>query len=208
MTRSVQEWTVHWDSRAVIDDPIEASGYCVAGVAVDAETYRSAVLEPWLDRLQLEPQHHVLDVGCGCGLLLEQLASRAQRAVGTDVSQEQLRRYRGSAETYVCAADDLPFAPEQFDRIAMVSVAQYFPSLTYFEAVVTALVTLLRAPGVLLIGDVLLGTAPSSTRYRWYDPSELTTILGRLPVRFGIEAQPAPKRAINHRHDVLVFKDG
>lgn len=141
VTRTVQEWTVHWNSRAVIDDPIEASGYCVDGVPVDAETYRAAVIEPWLDRLQLEPQHHVLDVGCGCGLLLEQLASRVQRAVGTD------------------------------------------------------------------IGDVLLGTAPPTSPYPWYDPSELTTLLRSLPVRFAIEPQAEPKRAINVRHDVLVFKD-
>jgi SAM-dependent methyltransferase len=205
--QTVEEWATHWNAKAGIANPIERNGYCVDGVPVDAELYRNAVIEPWLERLALHPQHHVLEVGCGAGLILRELERRVLRAVGTDFSGPALALYDGSAETIECAAHELPFEGEQFDRILMASVSHYFPSLDYFRDVVTKLVGLLRPGGILLIGDVLLGSQPPTTPYRWYEPTDVLGVLEPLNVAFSIEAQPRLKRTINRRYDILVNRD-
>ena len=205
--RTVEEWTAHWDAKSGIEDPVELNGYCVAGVPLAAELYRKAVLEPVLERLELEPRHHVLEVGCGSGLLLREIEQRVERAVGTDISEALISRYRGSAETHVCAAHELPFEREEFDRILMYGVVQYFPGLDYFSEVVHELVTLLRAPGILVIGDVLLGDQPEDTPYLWYDRRTLVGLLEPLGLPFSMQVQSRLKRTINLRYDVVIYKD-
>jgi SAM-dependent methyltransferase len=204
--RTVEEWAAHWNAKASIEDPVEVNGYCIEGRPLAFELYRTAIIEPWLDRLDLEPHHDVLEVGSGSGMLLAEIDARVRRAVGTDFSEVQIARYQGPAETYACAAHELPFQGAQFDRILMASVSHYFPSLDYFRDVVTGLVALLRRPGLLLIGDVLLGPQPATTPYRWYEPMDIIAVLEDLGVRFSIESQPELKRTINRRYDVLACK--
>lgn len=205
--RTVAEWIAHWDAKAAIEDPVELNGYCIGGAAIHRELYRAAVIDPWIERLELQAHHNVLDVGCGSGLLLREIESRVSKAVGADASEALLRRYHGSARTYLCAAHELPFEGEQFDRIAMCSVSHYFPDVGYFRDVIQKLVGLLRAPGIILVGDMLLGAQPEKTPFLWYERHELVDVLEPLGLPFSIAAQPPAKRAINCRYDVLVYKD-
>jgi SAM-dependent methyltransferase len=205
--RSPREWAAHWDAKAGIEDPIELNGYCCGGVPIAAETFAAAVIRPCLELLELEPQHHVLEVGCGAGLLLHEIERRVERAVGTDFSEALIERYDGAAELHVCAAHEQPFDGEQFDRVVMNSVAHYFPEIEYFRDVVLGLVALLRRPGILLIGDVPVGPQPPDTPYLWYDRRTLANVLEPLGLPFSIAAQSRQKRAINTRYDVVVYKD-
>jgi SAM-dependent methyltransferase len=205
--KSVGEWTAHWNDKAAIEDSIELNGYCLGGVPISSDQYRAAVLEPCLEALELAPRHHVLEVGCGTGLFLQALESRVERVVGVDPSERVLARYEGSAETHVSAAHELPFRGPQFDRILMYSVAHYFPDLEYFGQSVTKLVSLLRAPGILLIGDLPVGPQPPTTAYRWYDRRELADVLEPLGLPFSIRAQTRAKRLLNIRYDVIVYLD-
>jgi len=204
---TLEQWEAHWNSKADVEDPLELNGYCVGGVPISAELYRAAVIEPYLDRLELAAHHHVLEVGCGWRLQLREIEGRVERTVGTDFSEALLRRYRGSAETYLCGAHELPFEGEQFDRILMCSVVHCFPGLDYLRRVMLKLVSLLRAPGILLIGDVLLGRQPPDTPFRWFDRREILDILEPLDLPFSIAAQSRLKRAINRRYDIVVYKD-
>lgn len=204
--KSVADWAAHWDAKAEIENPIELNGYCVEGVPVDAETYRAALIEPWLERLELEPRHHALEVGCGSGLLLREIEPRVERLVGADLSKALLGRYDGLAETIVSAAHELPFEEGRFDRILLASVSQYFPSMDYFRGVMSDLVRFLRRPGLLLLADVLLGDQPPDTPYLWYQPMEMIELLESLGVRFCIESQSELKRTINRRYDIVVRK--
>lgn len=204
--QTVDEWAAHWNAKAGIENQIELNGHCVGGVPLDAGLFRQAVVEPWLERLELQPHHHVLEVGCGTGLMLGEVEARVQRAVGTDISEASIRRYQGNAETILCAAHELPFEGEQFDRILMASVSHYFPSVDYFRDVLADLVSLLRPSGILLVADMLLGQTRRNTPYRWYDPIDVIAALEPLDVGFSIEAQSALKRTINRRYDVVVRK--
>jgi|SRR5579862_5302741 len=205
--RTVEEWAEHWNSKAGIENPVELNGYCLDGVPIDLELYRAAVVDPTLDLLELEPHHHVLEVGCGSGLILREIEARVERTVGTDLSEALLSRYDGAAETILCAAHELPFEGAQFDRILMSSVIHYFPNSGYLRDVVLKLLELLRRPGILVIADAMLGEQPPDTPYRWFSRGEIVDMLEPLGLPFSIAAQSRLKQQINLRYDIVVHKD-
>ena len=81
-----------------------------------------------LDALALGSGDHVLDVGCGGGLLLRDALAQGARATGLDHSEEMvaLARERAPGSTLVLAeAGNLPFEDETFSAIAM-SIVFFF----------------------------------------------------------------------------------
>lgn len=113
--------------------------------------------------LDLRPRR-LLEIGCGAGLLLSRIAPYCERYVGSDFSDEALRFVREhlglqpwaervelrqeSADRMACSATD------QFDTVVLNSVAQYFPSAEYLEAVIATAVDALVDGGRFFIGDV------------------------------------------------------
>lgn len=84
--------------------------------------------------LALKPGESVLDVGCGPGLMLEEMAgvvgSRGS-AVGIDPSEAMLALARGrlskvpTASVQVGTAEELPFADSSFDAVVLSQVLLY-----------------------------------------------------------------------------------
>ena len=75
------------------------------------------------------PRSHVLDVGCGPGTVLGQLARGFDViAVGVDVSPRMIevaRREVPEASFHVAAAEDLPLADATFDAVIMRMVVDH-----------------------------------------------------------------------------------
>jgi ubiquinone/menaquinone biosynthesis C-methylase UbiE len=79
-----------------------------------------------VDQADIEPTHHVLDIGCGTGsltLLIKRLHPRAE-VVGLDPDPKALARARRKAEERGLAvrldrgfSDELPYAAASFDRV-------------------------------------------------------------------------------------------
>jgi ubiquinone/menaquinone biosynthesis C-methylase UbiE len=79
-----------------------------------------------VDRADIEPAHHVLDIGCGTGslaLLVKGLHPRAE-VVGLDPDPKALARARRKAEERGLSvrfdrgfSDELPYAEASFDRV-------------------------------------------------------------------------------------------
>lgn len=113
--------------------------------------------------LDLHPRR-LLEIGCGAGLLLSRVAPHCERYVGSDFSDEALRFVREhlgsqpwaervelrqeSADRMACSRAD------RFDTVVLNSVAQYFPSAEYLEAVIATAVAALVDGGRFFIGDV------------------------------------------------------
>lgn len=77
-----------------------------------------------LDRLQvgiarpLCADREVLEVGCGTGMILKEIAPVARRAVGLDISRGMLEKARARGLDVVeGTATDLPFADGSFDAV-------------------------------------------------------------------------------------------
>jgi SAM-dependent methyltransferase len=86
-----------------------------------------------LEALALGPDDHLLDVGCGGGLLLRDALVTGASATGLDHSQDmvELARERApGAEVVLGSAERLPFADHSFSALAM-SIVFFFLGNAY-----------------------------------------------------------------------------
>lgn len=114
--------------------------------------------------LSLHP-NHVLEIGCGTGLLLFRIAPFCAEYIGTDISDtglnyidEQIKYNVQKLEQvtlYRKAADDLSWMePNSFDTIILNSVIQYFPNVDYLLCVLEQAIRLTKSDGHIFLGDV------------------------------------------------------
>ena len=125
-------------------------------------------MQEWLDCtieriLSLRPQR-VLEIGCGVGLLLQELAPTCSVYRGTDLSLVAVGRLREFAaskaelrhvELFEREATDLDDqAPESMDTVVINSVIQYFPDIHYLRTVLEKAARIVSSGGRIFIGDV------------------------------------------------------
>ncbi|MGZ5971137.1 MAG: class I SAM-dependent methyltransferase [Polyangiales bacterium] len=73
----------------------------------------------------------VLEVGCGTGLILRELAKAARHAVGVDLSPGMLEHARRrELEVYLGSATELPFEAERFDVTLSFKTLAHVPDLS------------------------------------------------------------------------------
>src|SRR5260370_9538057 len=126
-------------------------------------------MREWLDttvaRVRTLDPKHILEIGCGAGLLLFRLASSCESYTGTDFSAAALRHVRqhlpaeldadGRVHLLVRDADDFAdIAAGRHDLIILNSVVQYFPSAEYLRRTLTAAVHAAAPGGRIFIGAV------------------------------------------------------
>ena len=117
-----------------------------------------------VERIRALNPGRVLEIGCGTGLLLLQLARDVETYVGTDFSapviEELGRNLDGlglseKVELHHRRADELDdFAAGSFDTVILNSVVQYFPSAEYLAEVLHKAARLVRPGGAIFVGDV------------------------------------------------------
>lgn len=163
-------WRAFWETTYRFANPGRDSGFNTAGW-IDTRSL-TALPEPhmreWagatVSRIgQLAPRS-VLDVGCGTGLILCQLARQCERYVGVDFAETAVRHVRrvigtdpGLRHVEVVRADALrgtEAATGRFDLVLLNSVIQYFPDLDYLSAVLVTAAGKLTRGGSVLIGDI------------------------------------------------------
>ena len=112
--------------------------------------------------LALNPRT-VLEIGCGTGLILFQVAPKCSLYYGTDVSNNALRYLEdqfgpGEFENVRLAqraADDLSgVGPDKFDVVVLNSVVQYFPGIDYLTRVLRSAIDVARPNGAIFLGDI------------------------------------------------------
>lgn len=117
-------------------------------------------LRPYLDK-----GLKVLEIGCSSGLTLRAIAPYVGRYVGVDISPAILGRLKNAlAEEggfehvtlqHLSAFEINKVNEADFDIIIMNSVVQYFGKYNYFRNVLQKTLDLLKADGLLYIGDVM-----------------------------------------------------
>jgi SAM-dependent methyltransferase len=139
-----------------------------------------------LDALELGASDHLLEIGCGGGLLLRDALATGARATGLDHSEEmvELARHRApGAEVVQAKAETLPFPTETFTAVAM-SIVFFF--LDDPVGVLRECRRVLRPGGRLAIyttGPELRGTPaapePIASRGHFYADEELAGLARR-----------------------------
>ncbi len=145
--------------------------------------------------LDLRPTH-VLEIGCGTGLLLFRVAPHTESYHGTDISQTaldflRLQLARPEFQNQSITVESRPAHQfgvvdrEQVDLIVLNSVIQYFPDLDYLQSVLINAASALDGRGKIFIGDVrslpLLKTFHTSVQLH-KAPDSLTTAQLRLRI--------------------------
>jgi amino acid adenylation domain-containing protein len=114
--------------------------------------------------LELRPER-VLEIGCGTGMLLFQIAPYCNEFIGTDFSSVSLeyvdKQIKSNAATYSNvkllkreANDLLDLEENSMDCIILNSIVQYFPNIDYLLEVLTGCVRAVKPGGFIVLGDV------------------------------------------------------
>jgi amino acid adenylation domain-containing protein len=121
-------------------------------------------LKATLDRLTRLRPREVLEIGCGAGLILAQLAPQCARYWGTDFSDAAIARLSrwlaprheiGDVTLQVREALDLKdIGSGAFDTVILNSVIQYFPDVDYLVAVIREAARVAGPRGRIFVGDV------------------------------------------------------
>jgi demethylmenaquinone methyltransferase/2-methoxy-6-polyprenyl-1,4-benzoquinol methylase len=87
-----------------------------------------------IEMLDIGPDDHVLDVGCGTGFGTEGLLTQTENVYGLDQSPHQLEKAyakfgkRGSVRFHLGDAERLPFADDSFDVVWSSGSIEYWPN--------------------------------------------------------------------------------
>lgn len=125
-------------------------------------------MNEWVDvtlqRIRQRKPQKIVEIGCGAGLLLLELAQQCQTYVGCDISGKALAHIHQllphpaiKASTLLLEREaidfsDLPAA--EFDMVILNSVIQYFPNLDYLLQVLDNACHVLRPGGFIFLGDI------------------------------------------------------
>ncbi|MFM7715259.1 MAG: class I SAM-dependent methyltransferase, partial [Microcystis sp.] len=132
------------------------------------EPIPAAQMREWLDDkvkvILAQKPKKVLEIGCGTGLILFQVAPHCQCYWGTDISSvaldhiqrinqegpklEQVRLLHSTADKFE------GLESEGFDTIILNSVVQYFPHIDYLLRVLEGAIKVLTPGGCIFLGDV------------------------------------------------------
>jgi amino acid adenylation domain-containing protein/thioester reductase-like protein len=105
---------------------------------------------------------HVLEIGCGTGLIMREIAAECARYVGIDFSASALASAQeqavslglGTVDLRQADASQLPDVGDGFDIVIVNSVAQYLPDSGRLGEVIDGALDRLRPGGHIFVGDV------------------------------------------------------
>jgi len=112
--------------------------------------------------LAFRPQN-VLEIGCGTGLLLFNIAPHCERYVATDFSHNLIQSLQGQLALRNLSHVELHgrlahqfegLDSERFDLVIINSVIQHFPDIHYLVDVLDKAVSVVGSGGVIQVGDV------------------------------------------------------
>lgn len=142
----------------------------------------------------------VLDVGCGQGLLTEELANVCREIVAIDIDRKTLacaqERYRSQPRTTYVLGDVMtyPFPEESFDAIGAVATLHHLP----LEAALMRLRILLKPGGVLAVIGLYRHT------FSDYPVDALAMVVSlTLRLRYSYSEVAAPVKAPNETLDQI-----
>jgi len=126
-------------------------------------------MQEWVDntvtRIQKLKGKHIIELGCGTGLLLFRLIDKCVEYYGSDISAQSISLLTDSLHNLDISndkvkliersADNFSGIEEQYyDTLVMNSVVQYFPDSDYFLRVVQGALKIVKTGGSIFIGDV------------------------------------------------------
>jgi SAM-dependent methyltransferase/acyl carrier protein len=177
----VDEWKTLWGS--VYEEALTGQRgdplFNTAGwrSSVDGGPLPEDEMRQWLgeraERILAHRPRRVLELGCGTGMVLFELAPHCEAYHGVDLSQASLDyvaaqlarsgdRFRHVTLAQGSADEVSRMAPGSFDAVILNSVIQYFPSVEYLMQILEGALRVVSPGGFVFVGDVrVLSLAPA-----------------------------------------------
>ncbi len=160
-----KNWIEYYNVKGLTNGSLrEVSGYS-HGLAQITQKGLRDIIDTARNFLDLKITDTLLDVGCGAGLLTDQLVNHVGVTIGIDASSEMLGRASKESRfiRVIAPAVHLPFPNESFNKIFCHSIFQYFPNHQYAAKVVAEMLRVMRPGGKCLIMDI-----PDITKKKGY----------------------------------------
>jgi amino acid adenylation domain-containing protein/non-ribosomal peptide synthase protein (TIGR01720 family) len=167
---SVTQWQSLFDETYAAGEAGEAAAPSFIGwnSSYTGAPIPAAEMQEWLartvERIVAFQPHRALEIGCGVGLVLQQVAPLCETYCATDISRAALMRLKAwiegepqlrHVELALGDAAALPeLAPATFDTVILNSVVQYFPDIDYVRAALKAAASLTADGGRIFVGDL------------------------------------------------------
>ncbi len=196
-----------YSQSSVVQDPtFNLAGWnsSYTGKPIPEEEMRQWVEQTVERILSLQP-NHVLELGCGTGMLLFRIAPHCTQYWGMDFSQEVLRYLQEQLQRldqklpqvmlgHRTADNFEGVEAGAFDTVILNSVSQNFPSIDYMVRVMEGAVNAVRSGGCIFVGDVrslpLLEAYHTSVQlYRAPQELEREQLLSRVQQRMATEEE-------------------
>lgn len=165
----IQQWQSVWDTTYSEDETTHDPAFDLSGwrSSYTHEPIPAAEMREWVvqtvERILATRPERILEIGCGTGLLLFQLAPHCRQYCGTDFSPSVLEQVRqevarqGLSQVTLLEhhANDLSgIEAGIYDTIVLNSVVQYFPSADYLAQLLERLTQLVAPGGHIFLGDI------------------------------------------------------
>ena len=151
MNKNYNFWKKIWDSKGSSDQEnlLFLNGYEHLGFPVDSKQIVSSIIET----LGIEPDHSVLEVGCGCGFLSREFNSYCDY-VGVDYSLTLIQKHKRMFDhkVYTSESSQLSFPNNDFDHVFCYGLFQYLPDLEYADKTISEMSRVSRKS--VLLGDL------------------------------------------------------
>ncbi len=151
-------WRTFWDQylEKAGDDP-----FCQVGRTLNNQPMSEAmflkIAAHIIEKLELEPDHLVLDFCCGNGLLSVEMAPHCRHLIGVDFNEKLIAdmgsRSPQNATGIVSNALEIKFQPTSFHRILFAAALQQFTQAQVIR-LFKDLFCWLKPGGILLVTDI------------------------------------------------------
>ena len=150
------------------DDRIESTNNSIKATGGwGTENEVSLICEEIFNKIGIQKNDRVLELGCGSGVLGNWIKKRCDYYVGADISYKMVdfflkSDHENKTNLLQGTTNKVPFANEIFDIIILNGVTMYFPDDKTLEETLEEMKRVLKSNGAIFIGENI-----SSSGYPW-----------------------------------------
>lgn len=147
-TKKIAEY---YNKRAKNSDAIKAAGQWGSKELVPE------ICKEICGKLNIKKENNILEIGCGSGVLGEELKNKCNWYTGIDISKGMLKKFLENSTTPTiliqAITEVLPFLDKSFDIVIMNSVTMYFHQPNQLENTLKEMERITKKNGTIFIGD-------------------------------------------------------